>query len=48
MGQVNEDLFIEAGVDITENSPELPTVINLSQHLLRTRWESAHGKYILN
>src|SRR5882762_9749849 len=48
MGQINEDLFIESGTNLTEQSSELATVINLSPRVLTTRWESQHGQFILN
>lgn len=48
MATVNDDFFIEPQVDLRESSPEISTVTNLPATLLRSRWESQHGKFILN
>lgn len=47
MTQVSQDFFITAGVNLTEQCAELPTITNLPKEQLIKRWESQHGKFII-
>jgi uncharacterized protein YjbI with pentapeptide repeats len=48
MSDVSQDLFIAAGVNLTEKSAELPTVINIPKRQIRSRWETQQGNNILS
>lgn len=47
MADVNHDLFIVPSVNLTAESAELPTVINIPKSQIRSRWQSRQGRYIL-
>ena len=48
MPLVSEDLFIIPDVNLTEESRELSTVINLPEATLKSRWKSQRGIFIIN
>jgi uncharacterized protein YjbI with pentapeptide repeats len=44
---ISHDLFINAGANIEKNDADLMTIVNLPRHVLKTRWTSQSGIFIL-
>lgn len=47
MPEISQNFFISAGVNLTNESKELQTAVNIPKRALVKRWSSQEGAYIL-